>query len=96
VAGSAEEEPAGVTVGRARSAFARACADSQPMIAIGRVTSHARRSFRTLHKCERVNLGGQWVLQYDRRVVRVLDHVQVMMPEGGEDDARRFYAESSG
>jgi catechol 2,3-dioxygenase-like lactoylglutathione lyase family enzyme len=24
--------------------------------------------------------------------VRVLDHVQVMMPEGGEDDARRFYA----
>ena len=30
--------------------------------------------------------------KYDRRVVRVLDHVQVMMPEGGEDDARRFYA----
>ena len=30
--------------------------------------------------------------KYDRRVVRALDHVQVMMPEGGEDDARRFYA----
>ena len=30
--------------------------------------------------------------KYDRRVVPVLDHVQVMMPEGGEDDARRFYA----
>ena len=29
--------------------------------------------------------------KYDRRVVRVLDHVQVMMPVGGEDDARRFY-----
>ena len=30
--------------------------------------------------------------KYDRRVVRALDHVQVMMPEGGEDAARLFYA----
>ena len=32
----------------------------------------------------------------DRRVVRALDHVQVMMPEGGEDDARRLTTASSG
>ena len=76
-----------------RSAFARACADSQPMIAIGRVTSHARRSFRTLHKCRtRQPRRAMGFSKYDRRVVRALDHVQVMMPEGGEDDARRFYA----
>ena len=29
---------------------------------------------------------------YDRRVAPTLDHVQVMMPEGGEDEARAFYA----
>ena len=29
---------------------------------------------------------------YDRRVAPTLDHVQVMMPAGGEEEARAFYA----
>jgi catechol 2,3-dioxygenase-like lactoylglutathione lyase family enzyme len=89
---AAEEELAGVSVG---------CAEDRVRHRVRRLGADHRNRQRhqpgeafTTHprSLERVNLVGNGVPRYDRFAMRALDHVQVMMPPGGEDDARRFYA----